>query len=65
MGIVVSLDAYRKVKRVCFEVPTSERCTARLHGDDCPGKPSGNCVSPKCDPKIHNPQLPLFFAAQH
>lgn len=62
---VVSLDQYRKVKRVCFEVPASERCTARLHGEECPGMCGGTCVSPNLDPKIHNPQLPLFFAEQH
>lgn len=65
MNNVVSLALHRKMKGVCTDVPTSERCTTRLHNNECPGMCGGTCVSPKRDPEKHNHQLPLFFAAQH
>lgn len=65
MSVVVDLEEFRMQRSRCAEEPTTERCTTRLRMGTCPGIRGGTCTSPKFDPKQHNQQLPLFFAAQH
>lgn len=63
MSIVIELKKYQDLR--CLEVPASERCTDRLHGERCPGWEEGRCASPKLDETKHNAELPKFFMAQH
>lgn len=63
IATVVQLSAYRR--KHCREVPESEWCTSRLRDGTCPGSENGFCASPNCDEKVHNPELPKFYKAQH
>lgn len=63
MTCVIDIRVY--MAKRCTEVPMGERCTERLHRQTCPGSKNGFCASPNCDEKVHNPELPKFYKAQH
>lgn len=60
---IIELKSRRQL--CCHDEPMSERCTDRLHNNQCPGAKKGVCSSSKLDRAKHNDQLPKFFAAQH